>query len=103
MAQRQPDRTVSRRSEHIQGAVPFRMMFGFRMHSGYAERRLEPGVLDLTFGDPHELQMPEYVEALRDIGRSARRAVVRLQAERAAGPGRRRRLARARRPARLDR
>ena len=65
MVQRQPDRTVSRRSEHIQGAVPFRMMFGFRMHSGYAERRLEPGVLDLTFGDPHELQMPEYVEALR--------------------------------------
>ena len=60
------DRTVSRRSERIQGAAPFRMMFGFRMHSGYAERRLEPGVLDFTFGDPHELQMPTYVDALRE-------------------------------------
>src|SRR5689334_8366023 len=41
------------------------MMFGFRMHSGYAQARLQPGVLDLTFGDPHEVATPEYVEALR--------------------------------------
>ncbi len=60
------DRTVSRRSERIRGAVPFRTMFGFRMHSGYAERRLEPGVLDFTFGDPHELQVPAHADALRE-------------------------------------
>lgn len=65
MAEQQAGRVVSRRSERIQDAVPFRMMFGFRMHSGYAEARLRPGVLDLTFGDPHEVAMPEYVEALR--------------------------------------
>ena len=66
MTEQQTGRVVSRRSERIQGAVPFRMMFDFRMRSGYQERRLEPGVLDFTFGDPHEMQMPEYVEALRE-------------------------------------
>lgn len=60
------DRTVSRRSELIQGAAPFRQMFRFRMQSGYAERRHEPGVLDLTFGDPHEVQAQAYVDALRE-------------------------------------
>ena len=60
------DHVTSRRSARIQAATPFRMMFDFRMRSGYQERRVEPGVLDFTFGDPHELQMPEYVDALRD-------------------------------------
>ena len=66
MGDQMDDRTVSRRSERIQGAMPFRTMFCFRMHSGYAERRLEPGVLDFTFGDPHELQVPAYVELRHD-------------------------------------
>jgi aspartate aminotransferase len=60
------EHVTSERSRRVQAAAPFRQMFGFRMHSGYAERRLEPGVLDFTFGDPHEVQMPEYVEALRE-------------------------------------
>jgi aspartate aminotransferase len=41
------------------------MLFDFARKSGYQERRLEPGVLDFTFGDPHELASRDYVEALR--------------------------------------
>jgi len=58
--------TTSARAARVQAAVPFRKMFDFRMRSGYAERRLEPGVVDLTFGDPHELQQADYVDALRE-------------------------------------
>ncbi len=58
--------TTSARAARVQAAAPFRAMFDFRMRSGYAERRLEPGVVDLTFGDPHEIQRPEFVEALRE-------------------------------------
>jgi aspartate aminotransferase len=58
--------TTSARAARVQAAVPFRQMFDFRMRSGYAERRLEPGVVDLTFGDPHEMQQDGYVEALRE-------------------------------------
>lgn len=60
------DRPVSERSLRIGDAAPFRMLFEFARKSGYQERRLEPGVLDFTFGDPHEMPIPEYVEALRD-------------------------------------
>jgi aspartate aminotransferase len=59
------DRPVSERSVRIGAAAPFRMLFEFARKSGYQERRLEPGVLDFTFGDPHEMPIPEYVEALR--------------------------------------
>lgn len=59
------DRPVSERSVRIGDAAPFRMLFEFARKSGYQERRLEPGVLDFTFGDPHEMPLPEYVEALR--------------------------------------
>ena len=59
------DRPVSERSVRIGAAAPFRMLFDFARKSGYQERRLEPGVLDFTFGDPHEMPLPEYVEALR--------------------------------------
>jgi aspartate aminotransferase len=59
------DRHASRRSARIQEAVPFRRLFDFLHRSGYETRRHEPGVLDFTFGDPHEMQMPEYVDALR--------------------------------------
>lgn len=41
------------------------MLFEFARRSGYQERRLEPGVLDFTFGDPHELAPAGYVEALQ--------------------------------------
>ena len=49
------DHPVSTRSAKIQQAESFRMLFDFARRSGYQERRLEPGVLDFTFGDPHEL------------------------------------------------
>jgi aspartate aminotransferase len=60
------DHPVSARSVQIQQAESFRMLFDFARRSGYQERRLEPGVLDFTFGDPHDLPQPDYVEALRD-------------------------------------
>jgi aspartate aminotransferase len=60
------DRPFSERSARIGDAAPFRMLFDFARKSGYQERRLEPGVLDFTFGDPHEMPIPAYVEALRD-------------------------------------
>ena len=59
------DRPVSERSVRIGDAAPFRMLFEFARKSGDQERRLEPGILDFTFGDPHEMPLPEYVEALR--------------------------------------
>ena len=59
------DHPVSARSVQIQQAESFRMLFDFARRSGYQERRLEPGVLDFTFGDPHDLPQPDYVEALR--------------------------------------
>lgn len=37
-------------------------------HSGrstYPERKADPSINDFTFGNPHELQVPAYVEALR--------------------------------------
>ncbi|MEO6411959.1 MAG: aminotransferase class I/II-fold pyridoxal phosphate-dependent enzyme [Pedococcus sp.] len=60
------DHPVSARSVQIQQAESFRMLFDFARKSGYQERRLEPGVLDFTFGDPHETPQPDYVEALRE-------------------------------------
>jgi aspartate aminotransferase len=60
------DQPVSARSLRIQQAESFRMLFDFARHSGYQERRLEPGVLDFTFGDPHEMPLPGYVDALRE-------------------------------------
>src|SRR5689334_11780434 len=59
------DLPYSQRSTRIQEATPFRQLFDFIRKSDYQARRLEPGVLDFTFGDPHEMPMPEYVEALR--------------------------------------
>ena len=49
------DQPVTARSQRLQTAESFRMLFDFARKSGYQERRLEPGVLDFTFGDPHEL------------------------------------------------
>jgi len=60
------DQPVSARSRRLQEAESFRMLFDFARRSGYQQRRLDPDVLDFTFGDPHELAPDDYVEALRD-------------------------------------
>ena len=65
--QRAPRGSVSRRSEQIQAATPFRMLFGFlRRRAAEEAAAASPESSDFTFGDPHELQMPAYVEALRE-------------------------------------
>jgi aspartate aminotransferase len=38
----------------------------FYSSSRYAERRLDPGISDFTFGNPHELPLPGLVAALRE-------------------------------------
>jgi aspartate aminotransferase len=38
----------------------------FYFSSRYGERRLEPGICDFTFGNPHELPLPGIVAALRE-------------------------------------
>jgi aspartate aminotransferase len=37
----------------------------FYLHSRYGGRRFEPGICDFTFGNPHEMPLPEIVAALR--------------------------------------
>jgi aspartate aminotransferase len=38
----------------------------FYSASRYADRRLDPGISDFTFGNPHELPLPGLVAAIRD-------------------------------------
>lgn len=58
------DQPVSRRVAAIAAAKPFGLLFGFFNEFDYAERRLRPGTLDFTFGDPHEMPSRDYVDAL---------------------------------------
>ncbi|MFF2274279.1 aminotransferase class I/II-fold pyridoxal phosphate-dependent enzyme [Agromyces sp. NPDC058126] len=60
------DRHISNRVETVAAATPFQMLYDFYRLSGYERRRHEPGVLDFTFGDPHDPPSAEYVEILRD-------------------------------------
>ncbi|MFE6964409.1 aminotransferase class I/II-fold pyridoxal phosphate-dependent enzyme [Agromyces sp. NPDC057679] len=60
------DRHISDRVETVAAATPFQMLYDFYRLSGYERRRHEPGVLDFTFGDPHDPPSAEYVEILRD-------------------------------------
>ncbi len=60
------DRPTSQRVETVAAATPFRMLYEFYRLSGYNQRRLEPGVLDFTFGDPHDPPSQEYVQILRE-------------------------------------
>jgi aspartate aminotransferase len=41
----------------------------FYSSSRYAERRLDPGISDFTFGNPHELPLPGLVTAIRERAR----------------------------------
>ena len=45
---------------------PFQLLYDFYRLSGYEQRRHEPGVLDFTFGDPHDPPSEAYVEILRE-------------------------------------
>ncbi|MFE4466314.1 aminotransferase class I/II-fold pyridoxal phosphate-dependent enzyme [Oerskovia sp. NPDC056781] len=58
------DETISRRARDLARSTPFDFLLGFFAHE-YPERRARPGVLDLTFGNPHDPAPTEYVEALR--------------------------------------
>jgi len=57
---------LSRRVAAISANTPFQLLFDFFVKSGYQTRRHEPGVLDFTFGDPHDPPSTAYVEALRE-------------------------------------
>lgn len=58
------DETISRRAADLARSTPFDHLLGFFAHV-YPERRARPGVLDLTFGNPHDPAPAEYVDALR--------------------------------------
>lgn len=45
--------------------VSFEPVGRFQFWSRYGQRRLKPGIADLTFGNPHEMPLPGLVEALR--------------------------------------
>lgn len=60
------DRTTSDRVASVEGATPFQLLYEFYRLSGYERRRHEPGVLDFTFGDPHDPPSQAYVEILRE-------------------------------------
>ena len=44
----------------------FSAMRHFYSSSRYAERRLQPDISDFTFGNPHELPLPDLVSAIRE-------------------------------------
>ncbi|HKH07939.1 MAG TPA: aminotransferase class I/II-fold pyridoxal phosphate-dependent enzyme [Agromyces sp.] len=60
------DRPTSNRVAAVAAAAPFRLLYEYYRLSGYEQRRHEPGVLDFTFGDPHDPPSQAYVEILRD-------------------------------------
>ncbi len=59
-------RPTSDRVTTVAAATPFQLLYDFYRLSGYEQRRHEPGVLDFTFGDPHDPPSEAYVEILRD-------------------------------------
>jgi aspartate aminotransferase len=61
-----PDQPLSRRVSAIAANTPFQLLFDFYVKSGYQVRRHEPGVLDFTFGDPHDPPSAAYVDTLRE-------------------------------------
>lgn len=57
---------TSDRVKRVAAATPFQLLYDYYRLSGYEQRRHEPGVLDFTFGDPHDPPSEAYVEILRD-------------------------------------
>jgi len=47
-------------------AAAFEAVKSFVFNSRYAERRLEPGICDFTFGNPHEMPLEGIVNAIRE-------------------------------------
>ena len=60
------DRLTSDRVVTVAAATPFQLLYDYYRLSGYEQRRHEPGVLDFTFGDPHDPPSQAYVEILRE-------------------------------------
>ena len=56
---------ISHRAAAFHDLSSFTVIRDFLWNSPYTERRFEPGIVDFTFGNPHDMPMPEYVDALR--------------------------------------
>ncbi len=57
------DQQVAKRIDALRSE--FAPFLSHRSHSTYWERMGDPSINDLTYGNPHDMQMPAYVEALR--------------------------------------
>ncbi|WP_019481103.1 MULTISPECIES: aminotransferase class I/II-fold pyridoxal phosphate-dependent enzyme [unclassified Arthrobacter] len=57
---------ISQRAGNVAAAEPYRLLNAFLTSSTYAARRNEPGICDLTFGNPHEMPQEAYVAALQE-------------------------------------
>src|SRR5215207_10157609 len=54
-------------SSRIKAAdAAFAQVRDFYISSRYGERRLQPGICDFTFGNPHEMPLPGLVAAIRE-------------------------------------
>jgi aspartate aminotransferase len=60
------DTAISHRVATIAANTSFGLVYDFYRRSGYEQRRHEPGILDFTFGDPHDPPSATYVDILRD-------------------------------------
>jgi aspartate aminotransferase len=56
---------ISRRAAALPELTSFKLIRDFFFHSAYARRRTEPGIVDFTFGNPHEMPPAAYVDTLR--------------------------------------
>jgi aspartate aminotransferase len=57
---------ISRRAAQVSDVTPFRLFNAFYNTSAYGRRRGEPGIIDFTFGNPHDMPQDAYVETLRE-------------------------------------
>lgn len=60
-----PGSPISRRAVAIGELPSYRAFNDFYANSAYARRRGDPGVIDFTFGNPHDMPPAAYVDALR--------------------------------------
>lgn len=57
---------VSRRAATLRDLPSFRVVADFYARSTLSQRRGDPNVLDFTFGNPHDMPSPAYVDAVRE-------------------------------------